>query len=196
MTLPSSPTDFPKWKKNLPMTLTWARIGVCPFLIFFMMIGKEWADEVAAGLFIAASITDWFDGYYARKFNAITNLGKFMDPIADKILVAGALIMMTGLGRLGPVVVILLLVRDILIGGIRAVAAADHVIIDAKSAGKWKTGLQMVSIPAMMIAEPGRGDWAVQIYHLGFILLWVSVILSIVSGAQYVRIYQMSKKRV
>jgi CDP-diacylglycerol--glycerol-3-phosphate 3-phosphatidyltransferase len=173
------------------MALTWSRIGVCPFLIAAISMHTETWDWIAAVLFILGSITDWFDGYYARKFNVITNMGKLMDPIADKILVASALIMLVSLGRVGPVIAILLLSRDILIGGIRAVAAAENVIIDAKSAGKWKTGMQMVSIPAIIIHVPVMG---LPVYEAGCVLLWISVILSILSGFQYTQHYFKGRK--
>lgn len=145
---------------------------------------------VAAALFILASITDWFDGYLARRYEAISNLGKFMDPIADKILVASVLIMLLPKGRVGPILVLVLLCRDILIGGIRSVAAADRVVIDAKAAGKWKTGLQMVSIPCILVYTDVFG---VPLYHFGVIVLWFSVILSVLSGYQYVRLYMDSR---
>ena len=120
-------------------------------------------------------------------------MGKFMDPIADKVLVATVLIMLIPTGRVRPELVLLLLARDILIGGIRSVAAADNVIIDAKAAGKWKTALQMISIPAILIATPLAG---LPLYELGAILLWVSVILSIFSGYQYVQLYFQNRKTV
>lgn len=183
--------DLPPWKKKLPMALTWARMAVCPLFIPLIHADSTLMNFIAALLFIAASITDWADGHFARKYGAISNLGKFMDPIADKILVATVLIMMIPNGRVGPVLVLVLLVRDILIGGIRSVAAADRVIIDAKAAGKWKTGTQMVAIPALLIGRPLAG---IPLYEIGAVLLWISVILSVVSGVQYVRIYMENRK--
>ena len=109
-----------------------------------------------------------------------------MDPIADKVLVASVLIMLVPSGRVGPVLVLLLLVRDILIGGVRSVAAADNIVIDAKATGKWKTGLQMVGIPAILIFDPIAG---VPVYKIGVGLLWVSVVLSLISCYQYVQLY-------
>lgn len=166
-------------------------MGVCPILVAFLSLDKPMWTWMAAGLFIAASITDYFDGALARKYGVISNMGKFMDPIADKILVATVLIMLVPSGRIGPIVVLLLLSRDILIGGIRSVAAADRVIIDAKAAGKWKTGMQMVGIPALLIDIDLFGLSTVD---LGRGLLWVSVVLSIFSGYQYVQLYFENKK--
>jgi len=101
------------------------------------------------------------------------------------------LIMLIPSGKVGPIVVLLLLSRDILIGGIRSVAAADRVIIDAKAAGKWKTGLQMVAIPAILIDHEFMG---VDILMIGRWLLWISVILSLFSGVQYIKLYFENRK--
>lgn len=183
--------SLPAWKLKLPMWLTWARMAVCPLFVPLIWADKGAYNWIAAFLFIAASITDWADGYYARKFGAISNMGKFMDPIADKVLVATVLIMLVQQGKINALLVILLLNRDIIIGGIRSVAAADNVIIDAKAAGKWKTAMQMVAIPALLVGNPLFG---VPLYEIGGVLLWVSVILSIISGVQYVRIYLENSK--
>lgn len=179
------------WKKKLPMWLTWSRMAVCPlFVVFLSLDGAIWG-WVASALFVLASMTDYWDGYYARKYGAISNMGKFMDPIADKILVATVLIMMIPSGRVGPILVLLLLCRDILIGGIRAVAAADRIVIDAKATGKWKTALQMGAIPAILIGDPLP---ELPIATIGVTLMWVSVVLSLISGYQYVALYLENRK--
>ncbi len=176
------------------MWLTWSRVALCvPILVILEFVERPLAGYLAAGLFIIASITDWADGYYARLFNAQSTMGKFMDPIADKILVSTILILLIPLGVLGrdgPILVILLLSRDILIGGIRSVAAADKLIIDAKATGKWKTAVQMVAIPCVLIG-PVMG---LPLNEIGRIALWVSTILSVVSGYQYVAMYRDSRK--
>jgi len=174
------------------MALTWGRIAICPFVVALMAIDSATARWVAAALFIVASITDWFDGALARRYGVESNLGKFMDPIADKILVASALIMLIPLGHAHPIMVLLLLSRDILIGGVRSAAAADGVVIAAKAAGKWKTGLQMVGIPMMLIATPIFG---LPILQIGQGLLWFSVILSVISGIEYFRLYLSERSR-
>ena len=182
---------LPAWKKRLPMALTMSRLAVCPILVVLLSLKGNTYSAIAAGLFILASITDWFDGYFARKYDVITNMGKFMDPIADKILVATVLIMLIPMNRVGPILVLILLARDILIGGVRSVAAADQVVIDAKQAGKWKTGLQMVGIPAILVHRP---IFTIPLNELGLLCLWVSVILSLISGAQYVYVYLEAKR--
>ena len=182
------------------MQLTWARIATAPFIVALVYAQDRLLQDseagarcgyAAAAIFVLASITDWFDGALARKYGVVSNMGKFMDPIADKILVSSALIVLIPSGRVGPIVALLLLVRDILVGGIRSVAAADNVIIDAKSAGKWKTGLQMTAIPMLLFHAPLFG---VPLHEIGYVLLWLSVILSILSGVQYARLYAVSSK--
>jgi CDP-diacylglycerol--glycerol-3-phosphate 3-phosphatidyltransferase len=172
------------------MWLTWGRIAACPILVILLLFTGPIQRWLAAALFILASITDWLDGSLARKYGAESNMGKFMDPIADKILVASALIMLVPSGHAHPVMVLVLLIRDILIGGIRSVAAADGVVIAAKSTGKWKTAVQMVGIPAMLIGEPLFG---LPILEIGQVLLWISVVLSLVSGIQYVNLYRKGR---
>ena len=109
-------------------------------------------------------------------------MGRFMDPIADKILVLGAIIMLLDMGRVDPIMVFLFLARDIFIGGLRSVAAANNIIISAKPFGKWKTAFQMLAIPLLLIYEP---VFAIPIADIGYYALWVSVGLSLISGAEY-----------
>lgn len=172
------------------MWLTWSRVAICPFIVYCLTVNTFGAGVIAAVLFILGGITDWLDGSLARKWNVQTNMGRFMDPIADKVLVSSALIMMIPIHRAGAVLVLLLLVRDILIGGIRSVAAADGLVIDAKAAGKWKTALQMGAIPVLMI------DFSfinLPIHQIATAVLWGSVALSMLSGAQYVALYYKAK---
>ena len=170
------------WQKNLPMQITLFRIFLVPVILIGMAQDTLGARLVAAFLFILASISDYFDGYYARKFKAVSNMGKFMDPIADKILVTSILVALIPSGLIDPWMVIIILSRDTLIGGIRSVAAADQIIIAAKNSGKWKTALQMVAIPAMIIGTDFAG---IPIVKIGFWVLWLSVILSVTSGIEY-----------
>lgn len=170
------------WKKNLPMMATCSRIVFSAIIVALLFTGWKWAGWASAVLFTIASLTDWLDGFLARRFQAASVMGQFMDPIADKLLVLPVLIMLLDIGRIDPFMVILLSSRDILIGGIRSVAAANQVIIAAKPFGKWKTGFQMVAIPMLLIGEPVL---SLPLPELGVIGLWISVILSIVSGAEY-----------
>lgn len=145
---------------------------------------------IAAALFLLASISDYYDGYFARKFNAVSNMGKFMDPIADKVLVTSILVMLIPTDRIEPWMAIIILARDNLIGGLRSVAAAENIIIDAKPAGKWKTALQMVAIPAVIIDQEYLG---IPFAKIGYWVLWSSTILSVTSGFEYYRGYLKAK---
>lgn len=170
------------FKKKLPMAATSVRFFVAPFIFMALLSQTTYGAWVATGLFILGSLTDWLDGYWARKFNAESNLGKFMDPIADKILVLSALIVLLYEHRIDPVTPALLLARDIFIGGLRAVASANGIVIAAKPTGKWKTGLQMVAIPCLFLDFEILG---INIRAVGLWGLWISVGLSLISGIQY-----------
>ena len=173
----------PAWKKQLPMWITSFRMFIVPLIVWTLSPQTLAWNIVSAVLFIIASISDYFDGYYARKFNAVSNMGKFMDPIADKILVTSILVMLIPLDKIDPYMVIVILARDTLISGLRQVAAADQIIIAAQASGKWKTALQMVAIPAVIIGEK---SWGIPFDKIGYWVLWVSTILSVTSGIQYV----------
>ena len=183
------------------MRLTWARIFLCVPIIGLLFSqdaiyrGTDaglWCGNLAAAIFIAASITDWFDGALARKYGVVSTMGKFMDPIADKILVSSILTMLIPSGRVDPILVLLLLSRDILVGGIRSIAAADQIVIDAKSAGKLKTAVQMTGIPMLLIRTPLFG---IPFHWIGYGFLWFSVVLSLVSGLQYARLYREARSK-
>lgn len=179
------------WTTQLPMWATNVRMAGGLLLVLLLMSSWPHAAFVAAILFIFFSFTDWLDGYWARRYNCETNMGKLMDPIADKILVLGTLLMLLERGLVDPLMVFLLLSRDLFIGGIRSVAAADQLIIAAKPFGKWKTALQMVAIPCLLV---DRVDNFLPTGILGYYLLWVSVGLSLLSGAQYTRHYLKARK--
>lgn len=168
--------------KHLPMALTIARMLAAPVILAIIMTGWIWAGWAAAIVFALASLTDWADGYFARKYDVESNMGRFMDPIADKILVLGAILMLLDMHRVDPVMVFLFLARDTFIGGIRSVAAANQIIIAAKPFGKWKTAIQMIAIPCMLIYDR---LFTIPLGDLGYFGLWISVALSLISGAEY-----------
>ena len=179
------------WKKSLPMWITLSRIFIVPVIVVLMTPNHLAGNVAAAVLFMLASVTDYYDGYFARKYNAISNMGKFMDPIADKILVTSILVMLVPTNRIEPLMVIIILARDNFIGGLRSVAAADQIIIDAKPAGKWKTALQMVAIPAVIIDQRWLG---IPFEKIGYWVLWISVVLAVTSGIEYYLGYVKAKK--
>ena len=175
--------DIPKWKRKLPNQLTYARMALVPPIIVLLHFNSLMAGYISAGIFIVASITDYWDGELARRWGVVSNLGKFLDPVADKILVSSTLVMLIPSGRLDAAMVVILLARDSLISALRSVAAAEKMIIPAGTLGKWKTATQMLAIPAILINVPIFG---LPLFKLGYWILWVSVALSVISGAMYV----------
>jgi CDP-diacylglycerol---glycerol-3-phosphate 3-phosphatidyltransferase len=174
------------WKSSVPNLVTLSRILFVPVIVVVLWENTPSAGVWAAGLFILAAITDYLDGYLARKLNVETTLGKFVDPVADKILVMSTLILMIPTKGIHPILVILLLSRDTLVEGLRAVAASQNVIIAAGTLGKWKTAIQMCCIPAVLIETPIFG---LPIKEIGLVGLWISVVLSTVSGFQYIQLF-------
>ncbi len=165
---------------NLPNKLTILRVAMIPFFVLFMLIPiTGGADKwIALALFIAASLTDLLDGHIARKYNLITNFGKFMDPLADKLLVCSALICLVELGRIPSWIVIVIIAREFIISGFRLIASDNGVVIAASYWGKFKTTFQMVMI-CLMIAD-------LDVLHLlTDIVMWIALILTVVSLLDY-----------
>lgn len=189
-------------RAHWPTVVTSGRIAACiPFIACYLLLQgplKAWSCTL---VFVFAAISDWLDGYLARRWNAQSTMGKFLDPVADKVLVLCVLILFSYDRLIHPVLPILILSRDILIGGIRSVAAADRVVIDAKATGKWKTAVQMVAIPFVLIgSEVTTWFEAVlptnlpSLEQVGSGLLWMSALLSLVSGWEYIQIYRQSRR--
>ena len=173
---------FTEFQKKLGTRITISRIVLAPVIVALMWPNDLGLNVVAAIIFALASMTDWADGYFARKYESVSNFGKFMDPIADKILVTSVLAMLLSLGKIDAWMVIIILARDNFIGGLRSVAAADAIIIAAKPAGKWKTAMQMIAIPLVIV---GHLEFLPFLDKIGYGVLWVSVILSITSAVEY-----------
>ena len=153
-----------------------------PFLVIFMLTG--WGREanrwICLAIFVAASVTDWFDGHLARKYNLITNFGKFMDPLADKLLVCSAMICMIELDKLPAWVVIIIIGREFIISGFRLIAAENGIVIAANYWGKFKTVSQMIMIILLMLDFGGIFTVLTQIF------IWLSVALTIISLLTYI----------
>lgn len=167
---------------NTPNKLTVARMILVPFLVLFLL--TEWGGAanrfLSAGIFIAASITDWFDGYLARKNNLVTNFGKFMDPLADKLLVCSALICLVELDRLDAWVVIIIIAREFIISGFRLIAVENGIVIAANYWGKFKTVSQMIMIILLILDMGGIFDM------LESIFVWISLGLTVISLVTYI----------
>lgn len=158
------------------------RMAFVPLVVGLLFMRTDSWDVWAGWAFTIASITDYFDGYLARRHKIVTVYGKLMDPLADKFLVVSALIMLQYLGRIHPVVVIVLICREMAITGLRALASAEGVIIAASRSAKWKTGTQMVAIPFIM----ARNLWGISILHVGMALLYISLAISLWSAQDYI----------
>ncbi len=168
---------------KLPNWLTMARIMMVPLLIVCYYINIKGWNYYAGGILILASLTDMFDGMAARKMHLVSNFGKLMDPIADKVLFMAALLIAMDWGKIGPVIAIVLLAREFVISGFRLVAASDGIVIAAGPIGKWKTIVQLVGIIFVFMEEMFY-TW-VQI-PVGEILIYISVVLSIWSCTEYI----------
>lgn len=173
---------------NLPNALSLVRILSIPMLILLCMWQWHWAGLLAAVVFALASITDFLDGYLARKLGRITVLGKFLDPVADKLLVSAALIMLIPMGRAPAWVVYVIIGREIAVTGLRAAAVAtrEKVVIDASIWGKIKTVVQMTAILGLLIHDTYFG---VNTGLIGAVALWAALALTIVSGYMYFKDY-------
>ena len=153
-----------------------------PFLVLFMLTG--WGGEankyISLAIFVVASVTDWFDGKLARKYNLVTNFGKFMDPLADKLLVSAALICLTP-AKIPAWIVIIIISRELFISGFRTLAADQGIVLAAGWWGKFKTAFQMVMIVVLIADIP----YAI-FDTIGWILIWISLALTIISMIDYV----------
>ena len=146
------------------------------------------AKVIAAAIFIIASLTDFFDGYLARKLKLVTNFGKIMDAIADKVLVCGALILLTEARRISAVLTLIIIAREFLISGLRVIAASEGTVIAAGKTGKWKTATQMTAIILFLFFDPKNPASAMPtvLAVIAHIMLYTSVVLSIWSAYEYV----------
>ena len=168
-------------KMNVPNALTILRICMVPVFVLFLLtgLGGPYGDLIAGIIFIAASLTDTLDGYLARKNNQVTVFGKFMDPLADKLLVCSALICLVELGRIPAWVVIIIIGRDFIISGFRLIAAEKGVVIAANMWGKVKTTVQMIMVIALIFHFGGIFNVIEQI------LIWAALALTIISLVNY-----------
>ncbi len=167
---------------NLPNKLTLLRVCMIPFFVVFMLADiTGGADKwIALAIFILASMTDWLDGYLARKYHLVTNFGKFMDPLADKLLVCSAMICLVEMDRLAAWMVIIIISREFIISGFRLIASDNGVVIAASYWGKFKTVFQMLMI-ILLIADIQSS--AVQVVTAVFV--WIALILTVVSLIDY-----------
>ena len=165
---------------NLPNKLTVLRVIMVPFFVFFMLtdVGGAANKWIALAIFVIASLTDMLDGKIARKYNLVTNFGKFMDPLADKLLVCSAMICLVELDKLPAWMVIIIIAREFIISGFRLVASDNGIVIAASWWGKSKTISQMIMIILLIADIPALSV-------LNTVLIWVALILTVVSLIDY-----------
>lgn len=154
-----------------------------PLVVGLLFLRDPLWDFISALLFTIASITDYFDGYLARNQKAVTVFGKLMDPLADKFLIVSSLIMLQELDRIDPIIVILLVCRELTITGLRALASSEGLVIAASASAKWKTATQMVAIPLILLTP---GIYGLPHYQIGMVLLYLSLLISLWSAKDYI----------
>lgn len=181
---------------NLPTKITVTRLALIPVFIALFLIPFPHHQIVATAIFVAASLTDWLDGHIARKYNMVTTLGKFLDPVADKVLVASALILATTLDEVGfgcknaiMVCSVVIIARELIVTCFRTIAATKNVILAADKIGKAKTATQLTGLtfylPSAEIATLNATAGQV-FFYIGFICLMIATILTIVSALNYI----------
>jgi cardiolipin synthase len=171
---------------NTANILTLSRIAAIPLVVACFWLDKGWAQWLSMLLFVAAGITDYFDGYFARRYQQISRLGRFLDPIADKLLVAVALVMLVWNGPLNGLNVLaalIILAREILVSGLREFLAELRVGLPVSQLAKWKTAVQMAAI-AFLLAGDAAAPWVTK---AGLYLIWIAAGLTLITGYDYLR---------
>lgn len=189
----SNQIDSDEWEiDNLPNRLTMFRVLLIPIIIgclYLNLLKLSWLEGysltlgyIAAWTFVIASITDFFDGYIARKRGIVTVFGSFLDPIADKFLVISSLIILQGLERIPVIIVIILVIREIYITALRLLANEKGLSVPVSELGKWKTAAQMVGIPMLMAVDR---PWGIPMPEIGITFVYIAAIFSVYSALQY-----------
>lgn len=179
-------TIFPGGQiKNIlshPNTLTLFRVAAVPLIVILLMFPSRICTFIAALIFTAAAITDFLDGFFARQRGLVSNFGKVMDPVADKVLVSISFIMLTSLGWIPAWIVCIIIGREIAVTGLRSIIADEGRDVSASSLGKYKTGFQIAAIIPLLIHFQYL---TIDFHAIGMIFLWVALILTLWSGADY-----------
>ncbi|WP_284259567.1 CDP-diacylglycerol--glycerol-3-phosphate 3-phosphatidyltransferase [Acidocella aquatica] len=176
---------------DLPNILTLSRIGAIPVLVLFVAIGAPWADFLAALVFLIAAVTDYLDGRLAREMAQLSDFGRMLDPIADKLLIGATLMALVGFGHLpgwGIYPAIVIMLREILVSGLREYLAELRIGLPVTRLAKWKTGVQMVALGLLLLGSSGAriiGLGWLPMAWLGGTLLWMAAVLTLVTGWDY-----------
>ena len=186
----SSPSASPIL--NIPNILTMTRIAAIPLMAVLLMSPSQPAGFWAAAVFSLASVTDWLDGYLARRMGIVTIFGKFLDPIADKLIVMAALIMILPYGRVPAWMVLVILGREIIITGLRGIASSEGIVIQASDLGKFKTIFQLVAIIGLLLHYDYNWLFGIEhqlmhvnMHNVGMFFLWIATLLTVWSGVDY-----------
>ena len=158
------------------------RICLIPVFIAFALLGIPYGQFIALGIFILASVTDWVDGYIARKYNQVTTFGKFLDPLADKLLVTAAVLVLIEKGDMGSVPAFIIIARELIVTSLRIVAMGEGIVIAAQKSGKLKTFMQIVGI--VFLFTPLK-DIALGAISAGDIAVWLIAAITLISGIEY-----------
>ena len=169
---------------NLPNSLTLFRVLCIPLVLISLNLETQWPSFLAALFFAAAFTTDILDGFFARKYRSVTVLGKFLDPLADKILVSVTLIMLVSMGRVPGWMVMIIVAREIAVTGLRGIAVSEGIVIQASPLGKYKTGFQAVSVIGLCLHYQYL---SIDFHRVGMTLLWIALVLTIWSCWSYFR---------
>ncbi len=167
---------------NLANKITLIRIVMVPIFMGLMLIEFPYHMEAALAVFLTASLTDKLDGYLARKYNMITDFGKFMDPLADKLLVTGAFVVLIQLGRIEAWIVFIILAREFAVTGLRSLAAAQNIIIAASNYGKIKTVIQIIAIAVLFL---DNYPFSLVNLPMDIIMVYTALIITVLSGLDY-----------
>ena len=183
------PLRIPSFKKKIPNLLTISRIVLVPFFVVLLIDPTPRMSMLAAIIFVVASLTDWLDGYLARLFNAKTVVGTLLDPLADKILVMAALVMLAALDseqRIPAWIVVVFLAREMVISGVRSLAALRGTVVPASFSAKHKTAWTMVALVFLLVGEPYRVlGMLIHFHAAGMVFLWIALVLSLYSAIEY-----------
>lgn len=177
---------------DIPNVITLIRIGMIPFILIWIENYSPGLSALSAAIFLVAALTDALDGYLARRLGLVTVVGKFLDPLADKLIVLSTLVMLVAKGRAPAWLVIILMARELAVTGLRAIASQQGFVISAGAGGKAKTALQLVGITFLLVHFPYDllfFHYKFDFHQIGTYLLYLSLIVSVLSGAQYFQFF-------
>jgi cardiolipin synthase (CMP-forming) len=175
---------------NIPNILTASRILIIPVLIALYMVGEPEGNWMAFSLYVYACVTDFFDGWLARRMKLQSALGKFMDPIADKLLITALIVMLIGFGPIHGIHVLaagIILIRELLVSGLREFLAETKVSVPVSLLAKWKTTIQMLALGFLIVGHAGPYLWIAKTVTYGYVGLWLAALLTVVTGYDYLR---------